>query len=121
MNAKIVAVLALVAAVALANCNNDADKNVFAAKSTTFHATLQQCSVTCWGAKDCVSNCVIRTTGLTPSCADCFGDDAQCMARYCITQCAFAPSSQKCLDCHAKKCQAAMITCTGVAADILPQ
>eukprot|EP00727_Mastigamoeba_balamuthi_P012951 m51a1_g8279 hypothetical protein (122) ;mRNA; f:97157-97603 len=121
MNAKIVAVLALVAAVALADCNNAADKAIFAAQYNTFHATLQQCSVSCWGAKDCVTNCVVRTTGLSASCALCFGTDAQCMARYCITKCATSPSSQACLDCHTAKCYPAMLTCTNVDASLLPK
>eukprot|EP00727_Mastigamoeba_balamuthi_P012947 m51a1_g8275 hypothetical protein (122) ;mRNA; f:77325-77761 len=121
MNARIVAVLALVAAVALANCDNAADRAVFAAQRSTFHASLQQCSVSCWGAKDCVTNCVVRSTGLSASCSLCFGLDAQCMARYCIRDCAIAPSSQACLNCHTSRCAPAMISCTGVPADILPQ
>eukprot|EP00727_Mastigamoeba_balamuthi_P010172 m51a1_g5778 hypothetical protein (122) ;mRNA; r:1257561-1258011 len=121
MNAKIVAVLALVAAVAIADCNNAADRNVFATQSATFHATLQQCSISCWGASDCVTNCMIRTTGLSASCAACFGADAQCMARYCITQCASAPTSQACLDCHTARCLPGLLNCAQVPQDILPQ
>eukprot|EP00727_Mastigamoeba_balamuthi_P012954 m51a1_g8281 hypothetical protein (122) ;mRNA; f:100913-101339 len=121
MNARIVVALALVAAVALADCNNAADRAIFASTRTTFHATLQQCSVTCWGGRECVTNCLSRATGLSASCSDCFGQDAACMARYCIRDCATAPSSQACLDCHTRRCYAAMLTCTNVPADILPQ
>eukprot|EP00727_Mastigamoeba_balamuthi_P011592 m51a1_g7055 hypothetical protein (122) ;mRNA; f:163143-163574 len=121
MNAKIVAALALVAAVALADCDNDADKAVFVALNSTFHATLQQCSVSCWGAEDCVTNCVVRSMGLSASCAECFGTDAQCMARYCITKCATSPSSQACLSCHTAKCYPALLTCANVDAALIPQ
>eukprot|EP00727_Mastigamoeba_balamuthi_P012948 m51a1_g8276 hypothetical protein (122) ;mRNA; f:78623-79055 len=121
MNARIVAALALVAAVALADCNNAADRAVFDSQRTTFHATMQQCSVSCWGAKDCVSNCMIRATGLSPSCAECFGADAACMGRYCIKECVASPTGPKCIDCHTKKCEPAMLECAKVPEGVVPK
>eukprot|EP01097_Dermamoeba_algensis_P006128 TRINITY_DN3859_c0_g2_i1.p1 TRINITY_DN3859_c0_g2~~TRINITY_DN3859_c0_g2_i1.p1 ORF type:complete len:136 (-),score=9.23 TRINITY_DN3859_c0_g2_i1:56-463(-) len=101
-------------------CKNAQDLAVFNKTWTTFHATFQDCASGCWAAEDCTTQCAMKKLGLSKPCATCFADDAQCTLKNCAWDC-IKPSSAECVACSKKNCLPALVDCSGIPADKLPQ
>mgnify|MGYP001264899088 CR=1 FL=1 len=69
-----------------------------------------------------VSACLVKSTGLTTGCADCYAHFADCSAEQCLAQCIADPTAKQCVDCRcgisaATDCVGALVSCTGVKDD----
>eukprot|EP00727_Mastigamoeba_balamuthi_P011062 m51a1_g6579 hypothetical protein (123) ;mRNA; r:207752-208184 len=121
MNAsRVIAIVAAVAAVALASCDNSGDRSVLAAQAATFAQTLQTCATQCSSRACCTTACLSTATQLTTSCAECFGEYRACVDRHCARACSVHPMGQACLDCQAGICMTTLVACASIPADAIP-
>ncbi|KAF4677578.1 hypothetical protein FOL47_000533 [Perkinsus chesapeaki] len=85
-------------------------------KSGKFNEFVYHCSYTTWGSGPGTAECVKNGCGISPGCAECFGQSTSCGA-LCGGPCALAgnPSDEKCQDClNSKGCPKALEECTGI-------
>jgi len=101
-------------------CNNDNDLSVFNTTKDSFHASVQACAKKCYGEPTCATKCIVSSLKLSQECATCFGTAVGCTAKNCLFDCMSNPNSDKCLACALQNCEPALLTCTGVSADIIP-
>ena len=96
-------------------CMNAADLAIVTSRDVTGEA--QDCGLGCLGSDDpqqCSAECVVDATGLSASCAGCYGSTVFCTIENCLAACAVDPSSAACLDCQEENCLAAFNVCAGV-------
>ena len=117
---EILMVMACLFAVSMAQCNNTEDIAAFKAHWTDFRQLVTDCGTKCFARIACATACTKRSVGLSQGCAACFGSDIGCMADHCMAQCTAAPTSQKCMDCHAKYCEVSFKQCVAVPDSVLP-
>jgi hypothetical protein len=60
----------------------------------------------------CIASCMAGVAKLSSACSACFGVDAVCTKKNCMTSCV-NPLSTQCRKCSVSKCGAAMAKCTG--------
>lgn len=93
-------------------CRNPADDAVFAAADIEMVAG--DCASGCFGGGQCTADCLVDGPGLTPACAQCWGDVTACTSGNCALQCLGGDSPQ-CESCRdANGCTAAFDTCSGL-------
>jgi hypothetical protein len=81
-------------------CTNDADGSVLG--SVDVAGTVEGCAKGCVLATDkavCGGDCLAKETGLSASCAACFGGNVACAFTKCTFECGFG-SAEKCLECQ---------------------
>jgi len=96
-------------------CTNPTDDAVHMSFDLLSEATT--CTIPCLGSPtrpQCIADCLVSATGLTGSCALCYGQSAECGILNCAAQCAADPSGQPCLDCIDANCTAAFDVCSGL-------
>ena len=96
-------------------CMNAADLAIVTSRDVTGEA--QDCGLGCLGSDDpqqCSAECVVDATGLSASCAGCYGSTVFCTIENCLAACAVDPSSAACLGCQEENCLAAFNDCAGV-------
>eukprot|EP01083_Nonionella_stella_P050606 134567_1 len=99
-------------------CVDVSDKKIV--ESAPFDQTMSACAqnfkcVLSPHYADCVSNCLMDKSGLSKSCAQCYGADAGCSKSHCAQKCAmYGPDSTQCRQCSADFCEADLEKCTGL-------
>jgi hypothetical protein len=102
------------AAAADGACTNSADASIYNTKGkANFQSDLTTCGKKCFGAKSCVSKCMVGLEGYSSACADCFGDLTACTEKNCLAQCA-AGNSPSCTTCQNAHCVTPFQTCSGL-------
>lgn len=83
-------------------------------KSQALADAPKTCGTKCFGVSDakCAETCVAATTGLSPGCSTCWGEQIKCGIRECLSPC--LGGGQACSDCTAQKCNPAFKACSGV-------
>ncbi|HYB99034.1 MAG TPA: hypothetical protein VEC57_07835 [Candidatus Limnocylindrales bacterium] len=95
-------------------CTGAADMAVLASEDVD--GATRTCTFSCLVEEDisaCIASCVATATGLSPQCAGCFGDSAECGIMNCAGVCAADPNSASCLSCVAVNCGEAQAACMG--------
>jgi hypothetical protein len=77
------------------------------------------CGKSSWGAKDKTAECLMKATGISLACADCYGEQTACGAKHCALVCAFG-ADDKCVACVCKHCRAAFLKCNKLPCTLLP-
>ncbi|MGK5086613.1 hypothetical protein WDW86_03575 [Bdellovibrionota bacterium FG-2] len=73
------------------------------------------CGKKCLGGKECTSKCMSEELGLTPACADCWGEVAACGKKHCWLPCMGSPTGKSCRECAAKNgCNERLDSCVGI-------
>lgn len=99
---------------AAAACGDAADQNVYNTKGkANFVTDMTTCGKKCFGAKSCVSTCMVGKEGYSKACADCFGELGACTEANCLAPCIAGPSP-KCTTCQNAKCVPGFKTCSGL-------
>lgn len=99
--------------VAMGACTNPADEAIF--MSVDVEDRVGECAGDCFGARDCTTECVVRETGLSMPCAQCFGDVSQCTVDNCAFRCFGGGDSPDCMACRDEAgCTAAFEACSGL-------
>jgi hypothetical protein len=63
----------------------------------------------------CTSGCLQDQAGVSPGCADCYGQTIACTQANCLNQCIANPAAPACLQCQIDKgCRSAFRSCTGL-------
>lgn len=86
-------------------CGNDSDEAVEAEYDILVEAT--NCSFGCIFDPDvagCVGSCVNMATGLSPACALCYGESAECGIAACTAECAVNQTAPECTACLDVNC-----------------
>lgn len=93
-------------------CTNAADTSIH--ESMDVNAAVQSCASSCLGAAMCVTDCVVRDTGLSRPCSQCYGDVAGCTVMNCALQCIGGGDSPACMMCRDEMgCTEGFSRCSG--------
>jgi len=97
------------------HCTNGHDLSIWenGGGKASFGKHMQTCGKSCWGARGCVTNCMVEKDSYSTGCADCFGGMAQCSASSCAMWCMFG--GERCEQCVEKNCRPTMRSCTGLS------
>ena len=79
----------------------------------------KSCGKASVGAKDKTAECLVRATGISRACADCYGEQTACGALHCPIVCAFG-ASDKCVACVCKHCRVNFLKCAKLPCTLLP-
>jgi len=99
--------------VVLDACQNGTDRATFDA--TDVDAEVESCVSSCAFDTDigsCTAACVETATGLSSTCASCYGKAAACALDNCLNDC-MNPDSTACASCRDSYCTKAFDACTG--------
>ena len=77
------------------------------------------CGKSAFGAKAKTAACMVKATGISQECADCYGEQTACGAIHCPLVCAFG-ADDKCTACVCKNCRAAFLKCNKLPCTLLP-
>ena len=84
-----------------------------------FLAHESTCGKSALGAKEKTAECMVKATGISWDCADCYGEQTACGALHCPLVCAFG-ADDKCTACVCKNCRAAFLKCNKLPCTLLP-
>ncbi|CAD7973022.1 unnamed protein product [Amoebophrya sp. A25] len=84
-----------------------------------FKAYMTTCGKKCWGAGDCVADCVEKTENYSSDCATCFGTLGECTRNHCMMPC-MNGQTPSCTACTQKYCVPDFSSCTGLAVSDIP-
>lgn len=79
----------------------------------------KSCGKASVGAKDKTAECLVKATGISRACADCYGEQTACGALHCPIVCAFG-ASDKCVACVCKHCRVNFLKCAKLPCTLLP-
>lgn len=94
-------------------CQNSTDLEIF--DTMDVDAEVESCVSSCAFDTDigsCSAECVEAETGLSSTCASCYGTTAACTLDNCINDC-MSPDSTACTSCRESYCTEAFNACTG--------
>jgi hypothetical protein len=93
-------------------CANTADRDIHGAMDVS--AEVETCAQDCFGSGSCVTECVVRETALSESCAMCYGNATECARNECALRC-ISGESADCEACRDEKgCTAGFEACAGL-------
>mmetsp|Transcript_31650 Transcript_31650/g.62760 ORF Transcript_31650/g.62760 Transcript_31650/m.62760 type:complete len:127 (+) Transcript_31650:58-438(+) len=96
-------------------CMNDADQAIWnGGGSDNFTSDMDTCGHKCYGAEQCVTDCVKDAEGYSDECSGCFGALADCTVKKCMTECMLG-RSEKCDACVAENCNPGFTDCSGIS------
>jgi|GEM_PF-2806282 len=96
-------------------CTNDADETRLSA-NIEWRRISEICSLTCVKMPQaCVNTCVANQTGLSATCAGCYGAWLNCISTFCLFWCAFTDDAD-CGACRADFCDRPLGICGGFEA-----
>ncbi|MCA9671053.1 MAG: hypothetical protein KC503_35895 [Myxococcales bacterium] len=107
------------AGVAKDQCLNAADgaKLDTEAKRDDVASKAGSCGLNCLGNPDnnCAKDCVVKDTGLSDGCSQCYADTIACATKNCLTECVGGTSSPACVSCRMTNCDPAFLACSGLS------
>jgi len=110
----LICILAAPAAGPVGACADPDDRAWLAMNHRGLADTSKDCAFACLtDDAACAARCMREETGLSPSCADCFGAFIDCTTSSCALRC-IAPSSDMCASCQARHCEPTFERCAGI-------
>ena len=91
-------------------CTNPADENIN--KTKDIAKIVGACAQGALGDKAKSKTCILKDTGFSDACSECFAVEVNCTATKCMFEC-MNGDSPACAACRAKNCDAAFTKCSG--------
>ena len=99
-------------------CTDSSDSNIILNENAHLAQLSEKCGLECaisFRLSTCVSGCLVKSSNLTAPCSACYGADAVCSKKHCMSECIRSPSSNECVSCSQKYCNSSLFSCSGVS------
>ena len=99
-------------------CENGDDLSALMEQEHEVYSVSSDCAMGCIGQDaSCNSACIGMQLGISDACADCFGQQVDCLIQNCLGQCVTDPESEACLACQNEHCMWAFCECAGMVTE----
>jgi hypothetical protein len=98
---------------------NCSEEDVSDLEDVDYTALVFDCGLSCLGAdsRACAGECTVSETGISRTCADCFGGMIACAQAACLAVCVAEVGGASCIECVTSGCGDDFFLCSGLELD----